>query len=424
MRQARVTVSTTIALWLMSPYGASYALDPVATLNASDAASGFGEGFGKSVAISGDWIAVGAPVDQRATERGAVYMFRRDGARWVFHQKLRGFHTDWARFGRAVAMDGNRLVIGAPGERRAYLYEPDDQRTPEDLSDDFWDAVAIMHPFPSEFGSFGISVDIKDELIVIAMPSTTLPPLEHQVGRVYVFRHDGIEWLPDGRLRGDDTEADDLFASSVALSAGTVVVGAPFDDDAGEESGSVYVFRRDHGEWTQAAKLFAPNPGSPRAFGASVAGVDKVLVVTPHVFRLHVLDWLYEATLLPSNKSGVLTSGGPVAVSQGAVLIVSYLFRRTNGQWQQSNKLTETPSGFLRSSVSLDGDYAVSGGFHIAFVHRTCDGCGTLREFATVQNCMYADAAQSASCSALDFSGDGKIDLADYSDFLILLVGP
>ncbi|MCH7884161.1 MAG: hypothetical protein IIC01_02835, partial [Planctomycetes bacterium] len=113
-----------------------------------------------------------------------------------------------------------------------------------------------------------------------------------------------------------------------------------------------------------------------------------------------------------------------VAVSQGEVLIGSYLFRRTNGQWQQTNRLTVTPSGFFRSSVSLDGDYAVSGIFTIAFVHRTCDGCGTLREFATVQNCMYADAAQSASCTALDFSGDGKIDLADYSEFLILLVGP
>lgn len=384
MRQALLTVSRTLALWLMLPYGASYALDPVATLSASDAASGFGEGFGTSVAISGDWIAVGAPVDQRTTKRGAVYMFRRDGARWVFHQKLHGFPSDLARFGTAVAMDGDRLVIGAPGERRAYLYEPDDRRTPEDLADDFWDVVAIMHPFPSEFGSFGTSVDIKDDLIVIAMPSTTLPPQEHQVGRVYVFRHDGIEWLPDGRLRGDDTEADDLFASSVALSAGTVVVGAPFDDDAGEESGSAYVFRRDHGEWTQAAKLLAPDGAPFGGFGGSIAGQDSILVVSPHAFHLNGLEWLYEATLLPEDGSGLGAAGGRVAVSQGEVLIGSYLFRRTNGQWQQTNRLTVTPSGFFRSSVSLDGDYAVSGIFTIAFVHRICDGCGTLREFATM----------------------------------------
>ena len=91
------------------------AIEEVAKLTPSDAASGFGEGFGVGVAIDGDWIVVGAPRDDLfAQNSGAVYVFRRDGTDWVEHAKLKGLWIQGDNMGYSVAIDGDWIVAGAP----------------------------------------------------------------------------------------------------------------------------------------------------------------------------------------------------------------------------------------------------------------------------------------------------------------------
>ena len=421
----------------------SLALDPVAVLQVPDAVSGYGAGFGRAVAISGDWIAVGAPDDdQFADESGAVYIFRRDGARWVFHEKLKALVLQEDRMGYSLAMDGDWLVAGAPnfpsylgspgGLGRAYVFRRDERGTPENIVDDRWRAVAVFNPPPSHLCcNFGLSVDIAGDVAVVGRSSG-----EHQIGSAYAFRWTGSEWLPDGVLMGADTEEGDSFGRSVATNGNSIIVGSPFDDDAGDHSGSAYVFHKEEGKWVQAAKLLAPDPGSPGAFGASIAVDDLILVVTPHVFRLQGMEWSYEATMSPANESEQRTFGGPAAVSEGNVLIGSpsaegpglvppagatYLFRQWTAYWQQGNKLTANPSRFLGSAVAVHGDFAVSN----VFVHRICDGCGTLREFARFQLCAGATTASSdLKCDVLDFNGDGAVALPDLAAFVSILVGP
>jgi hypothetical protein len=84
--------------------------------------------FGWSVAIDGDQIAVGAPFRNEGNlESGAVYLFRYDGSTWVpdgSQEKLtasspKGY--EW--FGFSVALDGNKLVVGAPGTGSVYVFE-------------------------------------------------------------------------------------------------------------------------------------------------------------------------------------------------------------------------------------------------------------------------------------------------------------
>ena len=68
-----------------------------------------------------------------------------------------------------------------------------------------------------------------------------------------------------GETHPDDGAANDNFGSSVAISDGTIVVGAYYDDDKGSNSGSAYVFEKsdssDATSWTQAAKL-TPDDGA------------------------------------------------------------------------------------------------------------------------------------------------------------------
>lgn len=86
-----------------------------------------------SVSISGDTLVVGTPFeDSRATgidgdqsdngyfSAGAVYVFVRNGTTWAQQAYLKASNTGaGALFGNSVAVSGNTLVVGAPGERSA-----------------------------------------------------------------------------------------------------------------------------------------------------------------------------------------------------------------------------------------------------------------------------------------------------------------
>ena len=95
----------------------AFGLEPVAELSASDDLLGF-NGFGSAVAVDGDVIAVGAPLDdelEKGLTHGAVYVFRRIGGHWFEEAKLFGSQAGWNDvFGSSVAIQGNLLVVGQP----------------------------------------------------------------------------------------------------------------------------------------------------------------------------------------------------------------------------------------------------------------------------------------------------------------------
>src|SRR5258706_14061388 len=70
--------------------------------------------FGWSVAVSGDWAAVGAYEEgDIAAASGAVYMFHRGPAGWTETQKLKASDAAFgAIFGSSVALDGETLAVG------------------------------------------------------------------------------------------------------------------------------------------------------------------------------------------------------------------------------------------------------------------------------------------------------------------------
>ena len=161
----------------------------VAKLVASDgAASDF---FGYSVAIDGDVMVVGAHGDDdKGSTSGAAFVCQHDGAGplsagWTQHVKLvasDGVGDDW--FGRSVAIDGDVVVVGA--------YRDDDKG---DSS-----------------------------------------------GSSYVFQRTCLGWFQKSKLVASDGAMGDLFGYSVAVSGGSVAIGAYYDNDMGAYSGSAYVF--------------------------------------------------------------------------------------------------------------------------------------------------------------------------------------
>ncbi len=144
--------------------------------------------FGWSVAVSGSTALVGSFLDDdEGDASGSAYAFVRSGPTWGLQSKLlAGDGTSADFFGWAVAIDGDRAIIGAMND----------------------DAVALF------------------------------------AGSAYVVERSGTTWFGPARIVGSDTATEDSFGYSVAISATTAVAGAPGADRPATGSGSAYVFVR------------------------------------------------------------------------------------------------------------------------------------------------------------------------------------
>jgi hypothetical protein len=251
-------------------------------LEASDmAATDF---FATSVSISGSVIASGAPFnDDTAVSTGSVYMFRYDGATWIEEAKLNADDaTASDQFGTAVALDGEVLAVGAPidsangfltGSTYVFRYDGADWNQEQKLVTD--DAAA--------FDIFGTSLDISGDVIVVS--ALLQDEAGQQAGAVYVYRYNEdsipLPWVFEKKLLASDASAFDYFGSSVTVDGDTIVVGAILDDDGGSRSGAAYVFRYDavSKTWAQDEKLTARDGDTGDNFGSAVSIQGETVVI-------------------------------------------------------------------------------------------------------------------------------------------------
>jgi hypothetical protein len=261
------------ALWQQEAY-----------LKASNAQSA--DEFGSAVAIRGDRIAVGAL--RKGNSLGAAYVFRRNGTVWQEEAAFPGIDAG-AGFGISVALDDQRLVVGArygnaakPAAGAAYVYlragtswslestlTAPNARSVSVGTLTFGarvalsaDLIAVSDPF-EDGGAKGINGDMMD---------TSL----QNAGAVYLYRRGVGGWAFEAYIKAGTVTAEQRFGSEVAIEGDRLVVGAPQDSNGGEgQAGGAYVFRRFGQVWFQEAVLRSPGP--TRAFdffgqGVAVAG--------------------------------------------------------------------------------------------------------------------------------------------------------
>ncbi len=218
------------AVELRTAVGSNYVL--TTTFSAPIPAAG--DRFGASVAISGDWLAVGAPFDDVAGEdAGAVHIYRRlpTGA-WVFSTTLRPPTGEvFGYFGRRVAMEGTTLVIGGPRldsvalDRGAvYIYQ---------RAASLWIEQAVLTPDPlGGVADFGDAVAFSSGRVVVGAPGNL-------VGSVMVFEQSGSEW--SAAIRFEPASPGYTFlGTSVALVDGVATMGAPLDSSSATYAGSTF----------------------------------------------------------------------------------------------------------------------------------------------------------------------------------------
>ena len=266
-----------------------------ARLTASDAAAE--DEFGTSVAVHGDTIVVGAPEEDTGA-RGSAYIFTKPANDWADMTEtaaLRG-ESGGDRFGRSVAVYGDTVVVGAfevnGAKGAAYVFT---KRAATGVWDD-WDDTSVSNATPKLTASdrasndrFGRAVAMDGDTIVIGAPYHDYDDPDDNTndvsnsGAAYVFTKPATGgWATDtetAKLTASERAENDQFGYSVAVDGNTVVVGADRDDS---NRGSVYVFAEPQGGWTDTEgtdPLTAYDRSGNDRFGNFVAiDGDTVLV--------------------------------------------------------------------------------------------------------------------------------------------------
>lgn len=387
-------------------------------LTASDAS--FGEAFGFAVAISGDEVLVGSSLNvENGPSSGAAYVFRRDGSRFEQIQKLLASDGEPGdRFGSSVSIDGDVLVVGArtaddgmgAAVGSAYVFR---------LIDDEWTEEAEIFADDGEDGdSFGRSVSISDDVIVVGAPRDNDGGVKS--GSAYVFRYNGVDtWVQEDKIVASDPTAGDFYGTAVAVDGDVIAVGSPEEDDSGRDSGAVYAYGYNGVDWDEDQKIKAFREPlaceSPTvkddsypddAFGISVAvDGDRILIGAdgreirrqPAACQLNIITngtggayvyqetapgsgaWILEFLFEPTDFAPAQLFGRSVSISGDVVVAGSradsdaasfggsaYVFRFDGLDWAQDQKITASdaePSDWLGESIAVDGETTIVGAF-------------------------------------------------------------
>ncbi|MFN0130057.1 MAG: choice-of-anchor D domain-containing protein, partial [Verrucomicrobiales bacterium] len=292
------------------------------------------DGFGNSVAVSGNTVVVGATgedsnatgvngnqSDNSASSSGAAYVFVRSGTTWAQQAYLKASNSgEFDDFGQSVAVSGDTVVVGAYGESSnatgvngnqsdnsaersgaAYVFV----RSGTTWAQQAYLKASDTEPADHDGGDgFGFSVAVSGDTVVVGAPGEDSnatgvngDPKDNSArnsGAVSVFVRNGDSWTQQAYVKASNTETFDSFGNSVAVSGDSVLVGAAGEDsiasgingnqsdNSADSSGAGYLFVRSGTTWSQQAYLKASNSGEPDSFGDSVAmSEDKVVVGAP-----------------------------------------------------------------------------------------------------------------------------------------------
>jgi hypothetical protein len=297
------------------------------------------DGFGYSISISGDTLAVGAGAedsnqttitngdnassDNSNAGSGAVYVYKRTGTTWVQEAYIKAANNDAGDgFGYSISLLGDTLVVGAANETSnentitngdnassnnsnarsgaVYVYK----RTGTS-----WAQEAYIKAVNSaSYNSFGTSVSISDDTIAVGASGersnlatitngTTIANFSGDSsysGAVYVYKRTGTSWAWEAFIKAVNKDEQDWFGSVVSISGDTLAVGTGKErsnqttitngdnassDNSNAGSGAVYVYKRTGTTWVQEAYIKAANNDVSDTFGNSVSSSGDTVVV-------------------------------------------------------------------------------------------------------------------------------------------------
>lgn len=314
------------------------------------------EGFGFSVAISGNSIVVGATDDNNSV--GSAYVFVRDGVTWSQQQHIvvSGVLAP-ARIGRSVAIDGDTIVLGAPGDftgsgttGSAYVFFR--------IGTVWALQQQLLANDGLNNGAFGISVDLNGDTVVIG-----------GIGRraAYVFIRTGTTWTQQQKLVASDDVASNGFGYSVAIRGDSLVVGARAGSSFGP-IGSAYLFTRSGVVWAHKMKFLAIDGLVTDSFGQAVDLDDSSVLVgapfddvatTVNRGSAYIFSRSCEYSISTAGQTVPAVGGtGSISVTAGANCAWSAV---SNASWISLAENSGTGNGTVNFLVTANSSSARTG---------------------------------------------------------------
>ena len=338
-------------------------------------------GFGGATVIGDGDVIVGS-VGQ-TTNTGEVYVFRDVDGEWQEAARLSASdgETD-NRFGRAMALDGNTLLIGATvqdaNKGAVYVFNKD--------ADGNWVESSKMIPESiNEGDNYGRVLSVSGDFAYAATIGR-----DEGKGAVYGFhRNDDGEWMEKGMLLPEGLESGDYFGLSISAYGDRVIVGAPAFQRQ-DYAGAAYIFKFDAGSgtWKQEAKLEDADLGGRSGYGSAAVLYENFAIIgAPGVdqFKGKVYIYAYDEATEEWSEQQQLTAfdaasranygntikmagnslwiGAPFA-SQGTGAVYVHDFDFESMDWMGVSKIrSSSPRGNAQfgNSFAVSGDMAIIG---------------------------------------------------------------
>ena len=397
-----------------------------------------GDVFGMNVAVSGDTLAVSAwsedSVQTTITngtnasssnslqDSGAIYIYRRSGLQWTQEAYLKAANAgSYDYFGTSLSLSGETLAVGAYSEDSTQTYITTAAPTSSNNSLENsgavyiykrsgvnWSQEAFVKASNANISdSFGIHISLSGNTLAIGADEedsnqntittgTTASSNNDLVssGAVYVYRRNGALWEQEAYIKAANANSSDSFGWAVSISGDTLAVGVPLEDsnqttitnsnyassdNSREDSGAVFIYRRNEPLWTQEAFINAANASPNDQFGYSLSLSGDTLAVgawaedafqtaisnntyaspdntkadsgAVYVYRRSGTYWTQEAYIKAANSDTDDRFGGGVSISGNTLAV---------GAWSEdANQNSITNGNTASSNNSLENSGAV-----------------------------------------------------------------
>ncbi len=351
-----------------------------------------GNFFGLAVDITaiGDirTLVVGARLgDVGEVNSGTIYTYTSAGTTWSLEQTIENPNPEKNDyFGYAVNIYGNTMAASIPnnggGKVRVYT-----------RTDSVWNLEQSISSLTELATAFGYSVSLYEDTIVISAHTADVGEII-QGGIVHIYTRSGTTWTLEQTIENPSPVDYDTFGRSVDINNNTLIIGTGYKDDYGNNSGVAYIYTRAGTTWTLEETLYSPDAAESDYFGSNVSidefsGVTSVIIGaygnTPasiensgsaYIYTRSGTTWTHEQTIDNPNINDPSHFGTTVNI-HGYICIItasydnsdenlsgtSYVYKRIGGVWELLQTLKQpdeiVASSYFGSASSLNGDVFV-----------------------------------------------------------------
>ena len=331
----------------------------------TDPASGFHE-FGYSVAVSGDYLIVGAPNEN--SDYGSAYIYHNDGATWSLYQTL--LPTPGGEFGTSVDIKGDYAIVGAPSENGVsnqdgviYVYHNDNGT---------WNFQTKLYALDTaDWIGLGSSIALDSDFILATV----------DIEYAYFYHFDGTNWLPYQKVNSLELfGSPNFFSGSLDIEGDYAIIGSAVPPMTKPFTPSLaYILHNIGGVWSKDTILTSVYNTEPEDHNVTM-GNNMVFVTSPIsdttdgilVFENNGGTWIEQTSLAPLSNdtyfeldfaNNSLIAGSAFDNDMGDESGAAFLFSYSNGSWSEVSKFYDISKSYehFGQSVSIDNSNIIVG---------------------------------------------------------------